>query len=275
MRRISFLVFIVFAHFTLSVVILCSALLLTGCGGGSKSQPPSSQQLPQLAGTWEATASHSVNGVNTSVSLIDFNLNQDGSTINANQVAIINVTYTEGPGVYTNAIWSPQDCLPGPYSMTGSVSAPNMMSFTLQQTGGEITGTATGSGPLNGILSGTYDDPSCSGSNKFFAVQALSLAGSYTNACDPCGTADPSLVLQVSQDSSYHLTISGSDTADGSFTLSGTAIGSTMWVSGVVAGQKVSYYGWHYAALDIGIQQLFVIDANSNAVVAHLTGPVK
>jgi hypothetical protein len=281
MRRISFLVSIVFAHFTLSVVILCSALLLTGCGGGGNSQPPSSQpsqQLPQLAGAWEAWAPHSVNGVNTSVSLIDFNLSQDNSTISANQVAIINVVFSGGPGDYTHAIWSPQDCLPGPYSMTGSVSAPNMMSFTLQQTGGEITGTATESlsGPLNGLLSGTYDDPSCSGSNiPFTAGKALSLTGNYTNACDPCGTADPSLVLQVSQDSSYHLTISGSDTADGSFTLSGTAIGSTMWVSGVVAGQKVSYYGWHYAALDVGIQQLFVIDANSNAVVAHLTGPVK
>jgi hypothetical protein len=268
-------------HFTLLVVILFSSLFaLTGCGGGGSnqtSQPPPSQSLPQLAGAWQATAPHSVDGVNRSVSFIEFNLNQDGSTISANQVAIINVTFSGDPGDYTHAIWSPQDCLPGPYSMTGSVSAPNMMSFTLQQTGGEITGTATESlsGPLSGILSGTYDDPSCSGSNiPFTASKALSLTGNYKNACDPCGTADPSLVLQVSQDSSYHLTISGSDTADGSFTLSGTAIGSTMWVSGVVAGQKVSYYGWHYAALDVGIQQLFVIDANSNAVVAHLTGPV-
>lgn len=263
--------------------ILLFISLLTGCGGGSNNQPqsgsnnPSQSSLPQLAGAWHATAPHSENGVNSSVSFIEFNLNQDGSTINANQVAIINVTFSGSPGDYTHAIWSSQDCLPGPYSMTGSVSAPNMMSFTLQQSGGEITGTATeGTGAQSGVLSGTYDDPSCSGSNiPFTASKALSLAGNYKNACDPCGTADPSLVLQVAQDSSYNLTINGSDTADGSFTLSGNAIGSSMWVSGVISGRKVSYYGWHYAALDVGIQQLFVIDANSNAVVAHLTGPVK
>ncbi len=262
-------------NFTLLVVTLLGSLLLTGCGGGGNnqtSQPP--PPLPQLAGAWNAWAPHSVDGVNRSVSFMEFNVNQDGSTISANQVAMINVTFSGDPGDYTHAIWSPQDCLPGPYSMTGSVSAPNMMSFTLQQTGGEITGTATeGTGAQSGVLSGTYDDPSCSGSNiPFTAAKALSLAGSYANTCNPCGTADPSLVLQVTQDSSYHLTISGSDTADGSFTLSGTAIGSTMWVSGVISGHNVSYYGWHYAALDKGLQQLFIIDAESNAVVAIMQG---
>ncbi len=258
--------------------ILLFISLLTGCGGassqpqsGSNGQPQSS--LPQLAGTWHAQAVHSANGVNTGVTFIEFNLNQTDSTISATRVAIMNVTFTGSPGDYTHATWSSQDCVPGPYSMTGSVSAPNMMSFTLQESGGQITGTATSQ---SGVLSGTYNDPSCGGSNiAFTAAKALSLAGNSKNACDPCGTADPSLVLQVTQDSSFNLTINGSDAVDGSFTLSGTAIGSSMWVSGVISGHNVSYYGWHYAALDINVQQLFVIDATSNAVVAHLTGPVK
>ncbi len=256
--------------------------LSTGCGGNANNQPATvnntpQSSIPQLAGAWNATAPHSVNGVNTGVTFLEFNLNQNGSTISASQIAIMNVKFTGSPGDYTHATWSSQDCLPGPYSLTGSVSATSMVAFTLQQSGGAITGTATeGTGSQSGVLSGTYNDPGCSESNiSFSAAKALSLAGNYKNACDPCGTADASLLLQVAQDSSNNLTITGSDTADGSFTLSGTAIGSSMWVSGVTSGHNVSYYGWHCAALDINVQQLFVIDANSNAVVAHLTGPVK
>lgn len=259
---------------TLLVAISLGSLLLTNCGGSGKTQTTKPPQVPQLAGAWSATAPHSANGVNRSGTFIEFNLSQDGSTVSANQVAIMNVTFNGSPGDYTDATWSPQNCLPGPYSMTGAVSAPNMMSFTLQQTGGDIIGTATaGTGAESGTLSGTYNDPSCSGNNiQFIAAQSLALAGSYSNTCNPCGSADPSLVLNVTQDSSYDLTIKGSDVKDGSFTLSGHAIGSSMWISGVISGQNVSYYGWHYAALDQGWQQLYVVDRKSNAVVAIMQG---
>ncbi len=268
-------------NFTLLVVVLLGSLWLTGCGGGSSqtsppAQPASPQQLPRLAGTWHSAAPHSQNGVNTSVTFIDFNLTQTGSTITASQVAILNVKFNSGPGDFNNATWSPQNCVPGPYSLSGTVSAPNALSFTLQETGGQITGTATeGTGPEAGVLSGTYSDPSCSGNNiQFVGGQTLTLAGKYSNTCsfNPCGTADPSLTLQVTQDSSYHLTISGSDTKNGSFALSGTAIGSTMWVSGAVSGQNVSWYGWHYAALDKNLQEIFIIDADTNAPVAIVQG---
>ncbi len=263
-----------------STLILLGCLLFTGCGGGQSpsTQQPATQQPPQLTGSWHVQAVHSTNGVPTGVTFIEFNANQTGSTINASQVAIINIRFNGSPGDYFHATWSPQNCLPGPYSMTGTVSAPNMVSFTLQETGGQITGTATeGTGSQSGVLSGTYNDPSCSGSNvAFTATQALSLAGKYSNTCsfNPCGTADPSLTMQITQDSSYHLTVNGSDTKDGSFTLSGTTIGSSMWVSGVVSGQNVSYYGWHYAALDKNLQEIFIIDAGTNAPVAIVEGCV-
>lgn len=260
-------------NFTLLIIFL--GLLLTGCGGGGgNTQTSQSASTPQLAGAWHATAPHSQNGAPTGVTFIEFNLNQTGSTLSASKVAIMNVKFNGSPGDYTNASWSPQNCVPGPYSLTGTVSAPNKMSFTLQETGGQITGTATEGGST---LSGTYNDPACSGSSiAFTAGQALTLAGKYSNTCsfNPCGTADPSLTLQVTQDSSYHLTVKGSDTADGSFTLTGTAIGSSMWVSGVISGQNVSWYGWHYAALDKNLQEIFVIDADTNAPVATVEGCV-
>lgn len=273
---------------SLSIITLVGSLLLLGCGGGGSSpmsqptQPASPQQLPQLAGTWHAWAPHcgnapcGQNGKPTGVTFIEFNLAQNGSTIKAGQVAIMNVTFNGSPGDYTNATWSAQNCLPGPYSLTGTVSAPNALSFTLQEIGGQITGTATeGTGPETGVLSGTYNDPACSGNNiQFTAAQALTLAGKYSNTCsfNPCGTADPSMTLQVTQDSSYHLTISGSDTKNGNFMLSGTAIGSSMWVSGAISGQNVSWYGWHYAALDKNLQEIFIIDADTNAPVATVEG---
>lgn len=246
--------------------------LLAGCGGGGSSQTttpaPSPQQI-QMTGPWHATASDG--------NFIEFNAHQTGSTFTATQVAIINVKFNDSTNSYTNATWRPQDCAPGPYSLTGTVdNASGTVKFTVQETGAQITATSTiGTGPEAGVLKGTYNDPPCNISNgALIAGQPSSLAGKYANTCNfnPCGTADPTLTLQVAQDSSYHLTITGSDSKDRSFTLSGTAIGSTMWVSGVISGQNVSWYGWHYAAFDANLQEIFIIDAGTNAPVATVQG---
>ena len=255
------------------VVVVLLGSLLAGCGGGGSSQTnqPSPQQL-QLTGPWHLTASDG--------NFIEFNAQQTGSTISANQVAVINAKFNDSSRSYTNATWRSQNCVPGPYSLTGTVdNGSGTVKFTVQETGGQITGTATmGTGPEAGVLSGTYNDRACNGSKvTFIATQALSLAGKYSNTCsfNPCGTADPSLTLQLAQDSSYHVTISGSDTKDGNFTLSGTAIGSTMWVSGMISGQNVSWYGWHYAAQDVNLQEIFIIDAATNSPVGTVQGCIK
>ncbi len=255
---------------SLFLVILLGSML-AGCGssgGSSETIQPTQQQL-QLTGPWHVQASDG--------NFIEFNANQTGSTISANQVAIINVKFNSSANSYTNATWRPQNCVPGPYSLTGTVdNTSSSVNFTVQETGGQITATSTmGTGPEAGVLKGTYNDPACNGSNvTFIATEAASLAGKYVNTCNfnPCGTADPSLTLQVAQDSSYHLTISGSDTKNGSFTLSGNAIGSTMWVSGMISGQNVSWYGWHYDARDANLQDIFIIDADTNAPVATVEG---
>lgn len=269
---------------SLSVVVLLGSLL-AGCGGGGSSQTPQptqptpSPQQFKITGPWHGTATHSTNGgAPTGVTYIDFNANQTGSTFSASQVAILDITFMNGsPGDYTKATWSSQNCVPGPYSLTGTIdNTSGTVKFTVQQTGGQITATATmGTGAQAGTLSGTYNDPACNGSNvAFTAGQALTLAGNYANTCNfnPCGTADPSLTLEVTQDSSNHLTINGSDTKDGNFTLSGTAIGSTMWVSGMISGQNVNWYGWHYAAVDKNLQEIFVIDTDTNSPVATVQG---
>lgn len=281
-------------HFVQAILLLSAFLLLgvlAGCGGGGSSSnqitpPPPPPQI-QMAGPWQVSATRcgnspcGNNGTPTGGSFIEFNVNQTGSTFSASQVAIVNVTFMNGsPGDYTKATWSSQNCVPGPYSLTGTIdNTSSTVKFTVQETGGQITATSTmGTGPEAGTLSGTYNDPPCNLSNiSFTAAQALSLAGKYANTCsfNPCGTADPSLTLQVTQDSSNHLTINGSDTKDGNFTLSGSAIGSTMWVSGTISGQDVSWYGWHYAALDKNLQEIFVIDADTNSPVATVQGCVK
>src|SRR6185312_2600209 len=94
--------------------------MLAGCGGGgSSTSPPPPTQVLQLSGTWQVTAPHSQNGVNRSVTLMEFNLNQTGSSISASQVAIMTVTFNGGPGDYNSASWSPQNCVAGPYSLAG------------------------------------------------------------------------------------------------------------------------------------------------------------
>jgi hypothetical protein len=216
------------------------------------------------------------------VTFIEFNATQSGSTFTANpsQVAIMDITYANGsPGDYTKAAFTSDNCVPGPYSLTGTIdNTTGTVKFTVQETGGQITATSTmGTGAQAGVLKGTYSDPPCNVSNlDLIGSQALTLAGKYANTCNfnPCGTADPSLTLQVAQDSSNHLTINGSDAKDGNFTLSGSAIGSSMWVSGMISGQNVSWYGWHYAALDKNLQEIFVIDAGTNSPVATVQGCV-
>ena len=252
------------------IALICS--LLAGCGGGGSSQttpPTPTPQAIQMTGAWHTQASDG--------NFIEFNAHQTGSTFTASQVAVINAKFNDSTKSYTNATWKPQDCAPGPYSLTGTVdNSTGTVKFTVQETGAQLTATSTmGTGPEAGVLKGTYNDPPCNISNgTFLATQTSSLAGNYSNTCNfnPCGTADPSLTLKLAQDSSYHLTITGSDTKDGSFTLSGNAIGSTMWVSGVISGQNVSWYGWHYAAQDVNLQEIFIIDADTNAPVATVQG---
>jgi len=240
-------------HTTSLLVVILLGSLLTGCGGGgsnsSQTTPPTqSPQQIQITGPWQVSASHPQNGSTpTGLTFIEFNGTQTGSTFSASQVAIIDVTYMSGsPGDYTKATWSSQNCVPGPYSLSGTIdNTSSTVKFTVQETGGQITATSTmGTGPEAGVLSGTYSDPPCNVSSlPLIAGQALTLAGKYANTCNfnPCGTADPSLTLQLAQDSSNHLTINGSDTKDGNFMLSGSAIGSSMWVSGMISGQNVSW----------------------------------
>lgn len=270
-------------------ITLVGSLLLAGCGGGGSSQttpPTQSPQQIQITGPWQVSATRcgnspcGQNGVPTGGIFLEFNANQTGSTFSASQVAIMDITFMSGsPGDYTRATWSPQNCVPGPYSLTGTIdNASSTVKFTVEETGGQITATSTmGTGSQAGVLKGTYNDPPCNVSNlSFVATQALTLAGKYANTCNfnPCGTADPSLTVQVAQDSSNHLTINGNDTKDGNFTLSGTAIGSSMWVSGMISGQNVSWYGSHYEALDKNLQEIFIIDAATNSPVATVEGCV-
>jgi hypothetical protein len=132
-----------------------------------------------------------------------------------------------------------------------------------------IVFTGTGTLGSDGSISGSYAGGSngCLDSGTFVAKQTKPLSGTFANNLN----GDPSILISLNEGAATpptvpSLTATGSDSTNGSFTLTGSAVGNAGVVSGTVSGQSVTYYGLLVPHADFGSSKNFplLVVVNSN-----------
>ncbi len=230
------------------IVPLALLLVLTvGCGGSSGTQTTSSQ----ISGAYEFVVSSNITG---STTVVEANMAANGTQSNASGPDQVQVLTLEKKNWYVNGICP--GATPGQNSVTADLNDSNI-SLTLDDGGNSL--------PVQGVLagatiSGNYSvtGSSCpnltgllgytpgSDSGGVVGNQVPDLAGTFSGTLNlPNGTDNVALTL--AEDSGTHvLTVSGQFTGpvdNGPFTLTGSAVGNVMFVSGSVNG-PLSLFGY-------------------------------
>lgn len=222
------------------------AALSVSCGGHS------SLTTTSVSGSYEFVITSNVTG---GVTLIEANLAAGGnqsSASGANQVQILTL---EKKIWYVNG------------SCTGGTPGQNSVSTTTSGSGialafdeggnkfsaqGTLTGTSINAnysitGSACPDLAGTLQYPPGTDQGGIGGNQVQSLAGTFSGSLNlPNGTDNASFTLSESPD--HSLTISAAligPVDNGTFTLTGTAVGNVMFVSGSVSGHSLTLLGYY------------------------------
>ena len=242
------------------VVCLC----LVGCGGGSSPPPP--PPPPQLAGQWEIIATDRIAPPDSPAEThIEVNFNEDSQgNLSASDPILFSLA---GPLGYFDMLQLGGYCgLPGPNPVTGSVKTNNNVNFTWTE-GAGVQFTASGQLQNDGTVTGSYSGGGTNcieDSGTFVATRPQNIAGTYFGGYIPTG---PSLTLTITAANGNSVTVNGSDSANGNFTLQGTQIGNCVVVSGTIGVLSSTFYG--VVTVAVPAQQLAFDDQDQ--ILAILT----
>lgn len=225
------------------------AALSVSCSGHS------SLTMPSVSGSYEFAITSNVTG---GVTLVEANLAVDGSQSSAssasgaNQVQILtlekNIWYVNG---------SCRGDSPGQNSVSTSTSGSDI-ALAFDEGGNKFSGQGTLSGTsinasysITGSacpdLKGTLQYPPGTDQGGIGGNQVQSLAGTFSGSLNlPNGTDNASFTLSESPD--HSLTVSAAligPVDNGTFTLTGTAVGNAMFVSGSVSGHSLTLLGFY------------------------------
>ncbi len=220
-------------------------ILTVACGGSNKlTNPP-------VSGAYEFVVTSTVTG---GVTLVEANLAASGSQSSAggpNQVQILTL---EKKTWYVNGVCA--GATPGQNSLSASVSGNNI-ALTFNEGGyqlpgqGVLTGTTiAGNYAVNNStcpdLVGIMDYPPGYDSGGFVGNQVPDLAGTFVGTLNlPDGTDNAALTLTENPDFSLNVNAQLTGPLDnGTFPLTGSAVGNIMFVSGTVSGQPLSLLGY-------------------------------
>ncbi len=225
------------------LALLCFSI---GCGGGSSTLATS-----PVSGAYEFVVTSNVTG---STTLVEVNLSADGNQSKAAGPSEVQVLALENKTWYLNGLCF--GATPGQNSLTTNLSGNNV-AVTFNE-GGNAFGAA---GVLTGTtLSGNYsvsdrkcpdligivDVPTGFDSGGFIGNAVPPLAGTFSGSLNfPAGTENTALTLTEAKDHSLKVkaTLTGIP-GNGTFQLSGSAVGNVMFVSGMVNGQNISLFGF-------------------------------
>jgi hypothetical protein len=219
------------------VVCLC----LVGCGGGSPPQLP----VPQLAGQWEIIAEddNSPHPAFPMVTYIEVNFNEDSQgNLSADPIVFAAGT---GPPAPSYPLYSVGGYCGGPPNpLSGFVKTNNNVNFTWTE--GAVQFTASGQIQNDGTVTGSYNPRGTSycaqDFGHFVATRtAKNLAGTYVGFYN--FQPFPSLTLTITAANGNSVTVNGSDSVNGNFTLQGTQIANCVVVSGTIGVQSSTVYG--------------------------------
>lgn len=229
-----------------AVAPLIIAVLSVSCSGHS------SLTIPAVSGSYEFVITSNVTG---GVTLVETNLAADGSqsiASGANQVQILtlekNIWYVNGSCTGDS---------PGQNGVSTSASGSNV-ALAFDEGGNKFSGEGTLSGTsinasysITGSscpdLKGTLQYPPGTDQGGIGGHQVQGLAGTFSGSLNlPNGTDNASFTLSNNPD--HSLTVSAAligPVDNGTFTLTGTAVGNVMFVSGSVSGHSLSLFGYY------------------------------
>jgi hypothetical protein len=230
---------------TISLAMLLA--LITSCGGGSTSTNSA------VSGAYEFQVTSNVTG---STTLVEANLAASGNQSSATGPSQVQVLTIENKTWYVNGI-----CVgdtPGQNSVTATVKGSNI-ALTFDQGGNSLPGqgglvgtTITGSYSVTGSscpdLTGDYllGIPPGTDFGGFVGNQVPALAGTFSGTLNLTnGTHNGALTL--TEDTNQTLTVSAQlngPVDNGTFPLTGSAVGNVMFVAGSVNGQTLSLFGY-------------------------------
>ncbi|HLJ85680.1 MAG TPA: hypothetical protein VKZ53_02595 [Candidatus Angelobacter sp.] len=238
-------------------LMLFTLLLLMGCGGGNGgSTSANSSSATNIQGKWQVIATSSVTaGAGT---IAETNLTQTGSAISSSNVAFLSFTPSEIVFTGLNACGGPNSTL------TAKVNG-NSLSFTLTEGGSSGTRVTTGTETIAAggqSFTGSYSSTGCgvTDSGTLNGTLIGTLTGTFTGLLNGA-----SVSVTPQEDQSHNLTVSGTSSIDGSFTLTGTAEGGAFLVSGPISGTQFAFAGFQ-------ITQPF-LDALKVPSVCFTSGP--
>lgn len=231
-----------------------------------------------MAGSWEIVASSNspITGTAAQQTFIETIISQNNGTWQGNSTQLIGLQFFVAANDFSNFGYQIGGfCSSSSANPTGTVSAANALTFTLNE--GGIVFTGSGSLGSDGSIFGSYSGGlnGCPDTGTFVAKQTKPLSGTFSHNL----FGDSTLQISLNEGAATppaipSLTATGSDSTDGSFTLGGSAVGNAGVVSGTVNGQSVTYYGLFVPHADTGSIKNFplLLVADSNF---HLIGALR
>jgi hypothetical protein len=247
-----------------------------GCSSGK-----STLTTKAVSGAYEFVVTSNVTG---GVTLVEGNLAANGNQSSASGPSQVQVLTLENKVWYVNGVCP--GATPGQNSITASLARNNVgLTFDVGgnhlpgqgvQTGTTLAGNYSISGSNCPDLQGNIGFPSGSDSGGFAGNEVPNLAGTFSGVLNlPNGNDNAALTLSENSDQS--LTVSAVLTGpvdNGTFTLTGSAVGNIMFVSGSVSGQNLSLFGYFDRAGTYTkmANSLLVFDYDTFANVGLLVG---
>jgi hypothetical protein len=265
----------------------------------SRPSPP----IPQLAGAWEMIMTvNDPSGVTYGgpTTRLELGLTQQHSSAPSRDfltgvcpasMGVCGAGIGFGPAIFDDRgiVWTGavNDFSSNPFAVEYSpfsycnLTQPNSVAGTVDPAGkvtlsiGGTFWTASGSLQANGSIAGKYKfgTPSCSpwGDGTFIAARVNSLSGDYGN--DILGNSSLKFAVNESSTSDTlpviaHVEVQASDSANGTYTLSGQAYSNFVAISGEISGQTTNY--WGLLVQDINLGPLLVTFDDSFQVVSIL-----
>jgi len=230
-----------------SISLALLLVLTMACGGGSSTLTSGSG----VSGAYEFVVTSSVTG---SVTLVEANLAANGSQSSATGPSQVQILTLENKSWYVNGACPGET--PGQNSVAANVSGSNI-ALTFNEGGSVFPGqgvlvgtTITGNYSVTGSkcpsLIGLIGFPSGSDSGGFVGNQVPDLAGTFSGSLNLTDGID-NAALTLMESTNHVLTVSAElkgPQNNGTFTLTGSAVGNVMFVSGSVNGHTLSFFGY-------------------------------
>jgi hypothetical protein len=218
-----------------------------GCGGSSNVQTSSSE----VSGAYEFVITSNVTG---STTLVETNFVAHGNQSTASGTSQAQILSLVNKNWYVNGACF--GATPGQNSVSATLSGGNV-ALMFDEGGDNFAGqgTLTGStivgnyaivGSTCPILSGIIGVPSGTDSGGFTGSQVPPLAGTFSGPLNLIGGTDDA-ALTLTETANGALSVKAAlngPVANGTFTLTGSAVGNIMFASGSLNGKSVTWFGY-------------------------------